>query len=1071
MGRINELTIKPTLTEGDIIPIWDSRAGRTRAIVTDSLKDFIKIEAHTDTYVESGVFSGNTLTLTMNDKTTVSISGFDFTDIETEISAVKGDVTKNANDIKSLDQLKADHLLLKSNQSAKTIEYQLRSGDTELVDNTLDLSGWFTENPVVGMHFVGIYQTLGALETAFQTPAANMQAIVIDPSEKYYHAVGGSWIELAPVATFHNGYVGVFDSLVLLRQAVPAPNANDVAIVGTTNKSFYYYDGTLSKWTLINTIDLTDLNNRVGQNQSEISALQTDNTKNKQDIITAQSGVNGNNIELAQHDNDIGLLQTFKTVTEPKINSLETVTDSNVNRIKALENDPRHDQIEPRVAKNEQDINTLNNSVSALGGDVSQLQNQVYTGNKVIGEDGTTLNDITGFKFDGGIVSDDDGDYTATITIAPKFTVADGQGISSKSFVGNALIFPDATLFQDPNDKDVITVNMPDEFTGTTISDDKQHNFDDITNVQFEHCTVRSDTKNSVVVTVDPSSSFTGTTIQDSSNNKENDVTDITFVNAALSSSGPGKATITISPDNVYPGNEVTGDNAGDYSGIKTFNFVNATVTQSVAGSATITIPPDNPFPGSVVKDETSDTYQDIKNFKFVGATVSQATIGEAIVTITPDPHYTGNVVKNEDDSVDISDVTDFIFVGSNVVDLGSGIAQITPNIEFQVTNEGDVPTVAKSLKFPGATITPDSQDASKIIVDMPDVYGGNDVADSKGADFQGVTKFSFDGATVTTADAGKTAVVTVDHLPADITVTDGKQTTFTGTSFVFPDRTLTEAGGKITIGKTDTPTFDPSMFESAVNHGYATDNQSILTDGTTPGWWIFKDLPTVRRRPEDSADDLYVFKQVSSLPGYKPHGVIMCFGVNKEGENRVWVAYRDDKSNWTPYLELGGEADQGKIDQLVQNINKLQTNDADTKALLTGLQTKIGDVYAPDKDTFDSKVNDLIQAALKHHVPEGLYPAFYASYGPKYVTDLTGLLEVKTGKVDLNATGNAPYYLFIFVLNDLDQDDRVKGWKLGSGQVIGMSSEGATIDGKRYRKYSLPAALNEQKIVLEMGI
>ena len=353
----------------------------------------------------------------------------------------------------------------------------------------------------------------------------------------------------------------------------------------------------------------------------------------------------------------------------------------------------------------------------------------------------------------------------------------------------------------------------------------------------------------------------------------------------------------------------------------------------------------------------------------------------------------------------------------------------------------------------------------------MPDVYGGNDVADSQGAYFQGVTKFSFDGATVTTTDAGKTAVVTVDHLPADITVTDGKQTTFTGTSFVFPDRKLSEAGGKITIGKTDTPTFDPSMFESAVNHGYAKDNQSIFTDGTTPGWWIFKDLPTVRRRPADSKDDLYVFKQISSLPGYKPHGVIMCFGVNNEGENRVWVSYRDDKDNWTPYLELGAEPDQGKIDQLVQNVNKLQNNDEDTKALLTGLQTKIGDVYAPDKDTFDSKVNDLIQAALKHHVPEGLYPAFYAKYGPKNVNDLTGLDKVETGKVELTATGNAPYYLTIFLLNDLDQYDRVKGWRLGGGQVIGMNSSVETIDGKRYRKFTLPAGLQEQKIVLQMGI
>lgn len=101
--------------------------------------------------------------------------------------------------------------------------------------------------------------------------------------------------------------------------------------------------------------------------------------------------------------------------------------------------------------------------LSAFGGDITQLQSLVYSGNKLIGDDGTTLNDITGFKFDGAEVEDPDGDRTAKITISPqKITVANGQAPDSTTAMGNSLIFRGATIAPDPNDANVVNIDYND---------------------------------------------------------------------------------------------------------------------------------------------------------------------------------------------------------------------------------------------------------------------------------------------------------------------------------------------------------------------------------------------------------------------------------------------------------------------------------------------------------------------------------------------------------------------------------------------------------------------------------
>lgn len=74
MGRINQLTQKPTLVDADIIPVWDSEASRTRAVLASTILKYIDDHPSTDKHVVSGVYdyATKTLKLTMNDSSVIN---------------------------------------------------------------------------------------------------------------------------------------------------------------------------------------------------------------------------------------------------------------------------------------------------------------------------------------------------------------------------------------------------------------------------------------------------------------------------------------------------------------------------------------------------------------------------------------------------------------------------------------------------------------------------------------------------------------------------------------------------------------------------------------------------------------------------------------------------------------------------------------------------------------------------------------------------------------------------------------------------------------------------------------
>ncbi|UIS54097.1 hypothetical protein ZHX_gp37 [Edwardsiella phage vB_EpP_ZHX] len=112
--------------------------------------------------------------------------------------------------------------------------------------------------PTLGLHFVGIYNDLAELQDGIKRPTGNLQAIVLTPSEKYFHSVGGAWVELAPVGAFHPTYLGVYDTVQDLEVAEPTAPVNSLAII---SKAFWYKEA--SGWTKLQTEDLQTLAKRL----------------------------------------------------------------------------------------------------------------------------------------------------------------------------------------------------------------------------------------------------------------------------------------------------------------------------------------------------------------------------------------------------------------------------------------------------------------------------------------------------------------------------------------------------------------------------------------------------------------------------------------------------------------------------------------------------------------------------------------------------------------------------------------------------------------------------------------
>ena len=290
MVAINRLNQVDKLVDEDIIPIWDVSSGRTRAVLASTFKEYIG-DVTAGTHVSSGQYSAGTLTLKLTDNTEVSISGWtdltgiDFRDDDAEV----GKFTSV--------NFKGDGVQVSHSNGELQVEIE-RSAVA----------------PTLALHFAGIYDSLQDLQDAITSPSSNMQAIVIQPSEKYYHGVGGSWVELAPVGAFHPTYLGTYDTVGNLQSAYPSPSKESLAIVGTTSKAFYIYDG--SKWDGLTHTDLPALDARVTDAEGKILTLQNKDTQHDQQLSAV-----GADISQLQ-----GQVYTGNDIQDDQGNSLADIT-------------------------------------------------------------------------------------------------------------------------------------------------------------------------------------------------------------------------------------------------------------------------------------------------------------------------------------------------------------------------------------------------------------------------------------------------------------------------------------------------------------------------------------------------------------------------------------------------------------------------------------------------------------------------------------------------------------------------------------------------------------------------
>ncbi|AUS01874.1 coil containing protein [Vibrio phage 2.044.O._10N.261.51.B8] len=356
----------------------------------------------------------------------------------------------------------------------------------------------------------------------------------------------------------------------------------------------------------------------------------------------------------------------------------------------------------------------------------------------------------------------------------------------------------------------------------------------------------------------------------------------------------------------------------------------------------------------------------------------------------------------------------------------------------------------------------------------------GVHVEDSTNNAFDDINSFHFVGAEVSD-DGGKQVTVTVKP---KITVANGQEvgsTSIVGDTLIFQGGTITADPNNpnvLIIGRTDTPSFDPSMFSSAIDHGYAADDQGIKSAKTTNGWWVFKDLKSVSGRPSDSIGELIVFKnEIPTSNVALKHVFTMAIGQDRDLESKVWFMYRDG-TQWTPWFSEQG-ADQATIDSLTASVNELKSGNAAVLKELEALQTAAGNLYAPTKEAFNKAVTALINAALANYTPVKpghggdkpslVFPRFYAQFSLSTPTSFAGAVTSTNAEATLLRIPTTRSRVFISVINDNGEASKVKGFSINGSLKSSWDYRDTIIDGKRYRAFYSAGAFSEQKVDIKV--
>lgn len=246
MPNIDQINISGELTGEDRFLIYDRDTGAARTVTADTALSY---------YLEEIINSGQIKTVTNIEYENQYVI-LTFSDGNTKQA---GPITGGSGN---------GQILINGNQSTSIIAGSGIAAGYDQATKQTTLSTISTAS--IGNHFVGIYQDLPSLQDAVKNPDNNYQAIVISPSEKYFHSVGGQWMELAPVGAIHPTYIGAYDTVHDLQAASPSAADQSVAIVGTQARAFYIKLQGI--WNAITGSDLPSLTARVQVVESGLSS-------------------------------------------------------------------------------------------------------------------------------------------------------------------------------------------------------------------------------------------------------------------------------------------------------------------------------------------------------------------------------------------------------------------------------------------------------------------------------------------------------------------------------------------------------------------------------------------------------------------------------------------------------------------------------------------------------------------------------------------------------------------------------------------------------------------------------
>ncbi|MGL5525351.1 MAG: hypothetical protein ACRDCY_16475 [Aeromonas veronii] len=407
----------------------------------------------------------------------------------------------------------------------------------------------------------------------------------------------------------------------------------------------------------------------------------------------------------------------------------------------------------------------------------------------------------------------------------------------------------------------------------------------------------------------------------------------------------------------------------------------------------------------------------------------------------------------------------------------GSDLPSLTARVQVVESGLSSTTAIAHGNAAAIQQLSQSTQSSLQVMrSDIAQKISGIHVEDTNNNAFDDITSLNIDGGEVS-FDSGNQVTI---RIRPKFSVANGQtpeSTSVNGSALIFPSSTITKSSTDpdvIIVGRTDSPSFDISMFSTAVDHGYAADDQGIKQDKTTNGWWIFKDIKQSSGRPADAVGDLIVFKNTIDVsnPALK-HVVVMAIGKSKNLTSQVWFMYRDGLQ-WTPWFNIT-EADQTKIDNLAASVDEMKRGDKAVLDEVAKIQTAIGTAFTPSNDAFTKAVNSMITAALKNYKPDTSghpsggddleYPRIYVQFSSNVPTDLTPAVTSTTGSATILSVPSVPARLFVSVENDNNEASKVKGITVNQGLKAVWTYRDTVISGKKYRAFYSAGTFAESRL------